>query len=64
MQANLVWSMDVMHDQLVNGRSIRALKVIDDFNRQALGIEVDFSPPSTRVIRALEYISTGVANLL
>jgi len=30
--------------------------VIDDFNREALGIEVDFSLPSTRVIRTLEQI--------
>ena len=30
--------------------------VIDDFNREALGIEVDFSLPSERVIRSLEQI--------
>ena len=51
---NEVWSMDFMHDQLVDGRSIRTLNVIDDFNREALGIEVDFSLPSERVIRTLE----------
>jgi len=54
--ANQVWSMDFMHDQLIDGRSIRLLIVIDDFNREALGIEVDFSLPSQRVIRALEQI--------
>jgi len=54
--ANAVWSMDFMHDQLKNGRSIRLLNVIDDFNREALGIEIDFSLPSARVIRALEQI--------
>jgi putative transposase len=32
------------------------LNVIDDFNREALGIEIDFSLPSERVIRALEQI--------
>ena len=46
--------MDFMHDQLVDGRNIRTLNVIDDFNREALGIEVDFSLPSERVIRTLE----------
>ena len=51
---NEVWSMDFMHDQLVDGRSIRTLNVIDDFNREALGIEVDFSLPSERVIRTLK----------
>ena len=55
-QRNQVWSMDFMHDQLQDGRSIRLLNVIDDFNREALGIEVDFSLPSERVIRALRQI--------
>jgi putative transposase len=53
---NAVWSMDFMHDQLKDGRSIRLFNVIDDFNREALGIEIDFSLPSARVIRALEQI--------
>ena len=53
---NQVWSIDFMHDQLEDGRSFRLLNVIDDFNREALGIEVDFSLPSARVIRALEQI--------
>ncbi len=53
---NEVWSMDFMHDQLTCGRSFRLLNVIDDFNREALGIEIDFSLPSERVIRALKQI--------
>lgn len=53
---NEVWSMDFMHDQLEDGRSFRLFNVIDDFNREALGIEVDFSLPSERVIRALKQI--------
>jgi len=48
--------MDFMHDQLADGRSIRLFNVIDDFNRAGLGIEVDFSLPSERVIRALDRI--------
>lgn len=39
---NWTWSMDFMADQLVDGRSFRTLNVIDDFNREGLGIEVDF----------------------
>jgi putative transposase len=50
---NDVWSMDFMHDQLVDGRSVRLFNVIDDYNREALGIEIDFSLPAERVIRAL-----------
>ena len=53
---NQVWSMDFMHDQLQDGRCIRLLNVLDDFTREGLGIEIDFSLPSERVIRALENI--------
>lgn len=45
-----------MHDQLSDGRSFRAFNVIDDFNREGLCIEVDFSLPAPRVIRALDQI--------
>lgn len=53
---NEVWSTDFMHDQLSDGRSFRLLNVIDDFNREGLGIEVDFSLPAERVIRVLDNI--------
>jgi putative transposase len=53
---NEVWSMDFMHDQLSDGRKFRLFNVIDDFNRESLGMEVDFSLPSERVIRALERV--------
>lgn len=48
--------MDFMYDQLQNGRCVRLFNVIDDFNREGLGMEIDFSLPSERVIRALEQI--------
>jgi putative transposase len=44
------------NDQLADGRSIGLFNVIDDFNRKGLGIEVDFSLPSERVIRSLDRI--------
>jgi putative transposase len=46
--------MYFMHDQLSDGRSVRLLNIIDDFNREALAIEVDFSLPAIRVISPLE----------
>ncbi|ORU89915.1 MAG: transposase [Cycloclasticus sp. symbiont of Poecilosclerida sp. M] len=55
-QINQVWSMDFMSDSLMDGRRLRTFNVIDDFNREGLGIDVDFSMPSTRVIRSLEQI--------
>ena len=55
-QQNIVWSMDFMHDNLMNGRNFRSFNVIDDFNRECLAIEVDFSLPTERVIRALEQV--------
>lgn len=53
---NQVWSMDFMHDSLEDGRAYRLFNVIDDFNREGLGMEVDFLLPSERVIRSLEQI--------
>jgi len=53
---NQVWSMDFMHDQLSDGRSFRLFNVLDDFNREGLGIEVDLSLPAARVIRSLDRI--------
>jgi len=55
---NQVWSIDFMHDRISDGRSIRLFNVIHDFNREALGIEVDFSLPSGRIIRSLDQIIT------
>ena len=53
---NVMWSMDFMHDSLANGRSFRTFNVLDDYNREGLGIEVDLSLPAGRVIRALDQI--------
>jgi putative transposase len=53
---NQVWWLDCRHDQLNDGRSLRLLNVIDDFNREEFRIEVDLSLPSERVIRSLEQV--------
>lgn len=45
-----------MRAALSDGRAYRLFNVIDDFNREGLGIEVDLSLPAERVIRALEQI--------
>ena len=48
--------MDFMADRLEDMRAFRLLNVVDDFNREGLGIEVDFSLPAERVTRSLERI--------
>jgi len=53
---NQVWSIDFMSDSLADGRSLRTFNVLDDYNREGLGIEVDLSLPSGRIIRSLEQI--------
>lgn len=53
---NETWSIDCMHDQLTDGRTFRIFNVIDDFNREALGMEADVSLPAERQIRALQRI--------
>ena len=53
---NITWSMDFMHDTLINGRKVRTLNIIDDFNREVLQIAIDTSLNSKRVIRELEQL--------
>lgn len=54
---NHSWSMDFMNDALYDGRRFRTLNVVDDFNREALAIEVDRSLPAERVTRVLDRIA-------
>jgi putative transposase len=55
--ANACWSADFMSDALWDGRRFRTFNVIDDYNREALSIEVDLSLPSQRVVRVLDRIA-------
>lgn len=52
----MVWFMDFMADRLDYSRQFGLLNVLDDFNREGLGIEVDVSLPAERVIRSLNQI--------
>jgi putative transposase len=48
------WSMDFMHDSLVDGRTFRLLTIVDNFSRVSPAIEVDQSLTSKRVVEVLE----------
>ena len=45
-----------MHDRLANGRALRTFNVLDDYNREGLGIDVDFSLSGPRITRCLDQI--------
>lgn len=53
---NQVWSADFMSDALYSGLRFRTFNVIDDFNREALAIEIDTSLPSPRLVRVFEQL--------
>ena len=53
VQPDVCWSLDLMSDALTDGRRFRTLNVVEDWNREVLGIEVDFSLPATRVVALL-----------
>jgi len=58
-EINQVWSMDFTSDQLCDGRRFRTLNVIDVFTRRCLGIEIDTSLSSQRVVRVMEELTEG-----
>ncbi|MFO7607354.1 MAG: IS3 family transposase [Desulfurivibrionaceae bacterium] len=49
-----VWSADFMSDMLYAGKRFRTFNVIDDFNREAVHIEIDTSITGKRLIRVFE----------
>ncbi len=53
---NQVWSADFVSDALYHGVRFRTFNVLDDFNREALTIEIDTSLPSQRLVRVFEQL--------
>jgi putative transposase len=51
--ASACWSLDFTSDVLTDGRRFRTLNALDDYNRQLLGVEIDFSLPASRVVQVL-----------
>ena len=50
---NARWSVDFVHDQLVTGRRLRILNVVDDVTKECLAAVVDTSISGARVAREL-----------
>jgi len=53
---NGCWSIDFMSDSLFCGRRFRTFNVVDDFNREALAIEIDVGLSAQRVTRVLDRV--------
>jgi putative transposase len=57
-QPNQVWSADFMSDSLYQGSRFRLFNLIDDYNREAIAMEVDTSLRSARLVRLFDRIKT------
>jgi len=55
--ANQHWSMDFVHDQLLDGRSFRILTVIDQWSRESVSVESGFSLSGASVAAALDVVA-------
>ena len=56
---NQHWSMDFVHDQLLDGRRFRVLTVIDQWSRESVWLEADFTLTGQSVASALERVSAS-----
>ena len=59
-KSNEVWAMDFVHDQLVTGRKIRILTVIDTFSRFSPATDPRFSYRGEDVVLTLERVCRKV----
>ena len=59
-KANQIWSLDFMTDSLYNGRRFRVFNVIDDYNREVLAMDIDFSLPTYKIIESLKNLEREV----
>lgn len=51
------WSLDFMHDELVDGRRLRVLTLVDHFTRESPALVVDLSIGGHRVVQTLGYLA-------
>ena len=53
LYANHIWSVDLVHDRLSNGRPYKMLTVLDEYTREALSVTVATKMGSHEVLEAL-----------
>ncbi len=51
---NHVWSYDFVHDQTEEGRNLKWLPVLDEYSRECLALEVDYSMTAQDVVETLQ----------
>ena len=62
MYKNHVWSYDCVEDKLANKKKIKCLTIMDEFTRESLKIQVEYSIKSHNVIEALSelFVTKGI----
>lgn len=55
-EKNIEWAMDFMSDLLADGSQIRTLNIIDHYNKKCMGIMIEKSIPTTKVIEMLNWV--------
>lgn len=55
--ANESWSIDFMSDSLMNGKAIRTMNILDDYNREVIWIEVRHSFPAEQMTKILDQVA-------
>ncbi len=53
VRLNQIWTMDFVHDELMDGRKIRMLTVVDKLSRESLAVEGGFGLKSENVVDIL-----------
>lgn len=56
-EINMTWSLDFMTDAFFTGKRFRTVNVLDDCNREGLGIQASISLPAKRVTAFLDVIA-------
>lgn len=54
---NVLWALDFQFDTLANGRTMKMHHLIDEFTREALAIEVDYSIDTDQVVAMLDRLA-------